>query len=489
MAGFTRLEIIAQEYKLSPLGSEIVVQFYCEPFAASFQVHKTLLGYVDKSAPPGNPNGEKVWTRHKPTTHGHFKEFYCTEAEIMPLDQSAHSCTESLWNGMDDNGAADTYALGRIITCDDLRKLMQKERIPEGDASWTFAQPADPKKPESKPVVQWGALERPGKDVLALDNTLIAHGCGAVITATFRPLITQRPSGNTGEQAYWDWEWTRMEGWNNPPDSFDFVDPQLQPVTKVVSTGTSLKYILPGMTIFPKVGSEGFITQSMQTLTIRRLMVPFVPVNTITRLKGKVNRNEFRINEYVFAPQTLRFDDCIAEKRVVSSDDGKTLSYWYDLTYVFSWNTIYDEYEAVTFKEDFSGLSQATFKVGYVGWNRIFGKPTDSLLGTSLMFDWFNWKQIFLGVFGAPVTEFPTAYYLVGTKALVLGPYRPLYLWDSNARQLGNNGAFWTLFPEYKSGTPNGFADLFNFSGTDTAQDLEKIIPGPLGDFNINQFQ
>jgi len=118
----------------------------------------------------------------------------------------------------------------------------------------------------------------------------------------------------------------------------------------------------------------------------------------------------------------------------VPYSDGTTnsLTVWYDLLYVFTWNTIYDEF-----------YTQAGFSKGYVGWNRVLGCPKLPVLGL---------PQLRLNIDEGTLKDNPLSYYPVGWNSKMFGAYRGLYLDDQNH----------DLPQSYTSGTPNGFNDLFN---------------------------
>ena len=207
-----------------------------------------------------------------------------------------------------------------------------------------------------------------------------------------------------------------------------------------MSTGIGLKYLLPGFERYPDVGSEGFITQPMQQFTIRRLMCPTVPSETIATLKGKVNSGFFSLGGHNFPPETLRFDDCEVVKRAIPYSDGTNagLTTWYDLLYVFTWNTIWDEYLIGGAPAGDAGYSK-----GWVTWNRILGLPKAAILGVPVV-------KPGAGMFGDSVS---LSYYPVGWKSSIFGAYRPLYLLDTQTAGV-------------KSGTDHGFYDLFNPAST-----------------------
>lgn len=382
-----RLECRERTIRASHDGTEIVRTFYVDPYEAHTVVLSALLGAVEP-----DPNDATKFIRRKPAEDSWYENFYCTDAWVEQVSPEAMAASPSL--GM--------YPPGNY-SVDDFRGFISN-------------------------LYDDSFGEKPGGITIktrGVDNAQSTSDSGCFIRAVFKPLICELPT-----------MWTSGDtGTNVAPDAFDFVDPLLIPITKTVSTGIGLKYLLGNTAWYPSVGSEGFITQPMQQFTIRRLMCPSVPVTTIATLKGKINGGQFDIGQYKFPPETLRFDDCDVVKRAVPYSDGNAngLNVWYDLLYVFTWNTIWDEYLIGR------GIRDG-YTHGYVTWNRILGVPKMSILGKDV---------VVAKPGGAFLEEAPISYYPVGWKSTIFGDYRPLYLED---RKTGG----------VKSGTGNGFYDLFN---------------------------
>ena len=286
-----RLECVERIVRASHDGTEIVRTFFVDPYEAHEQVLSALMGsaWVDD-------NGKGI--RVKPAHDSYFSNCFCTEAWV---DQTAkESMASSPALAQANQNPIDLAGVNWIG--DILNQAHQKE-VPSGPST-------------------------------TLVNDVVQNA-GCFIRATYKPLIWEDP----GER------WT--EGTiGYTPDPFDFVDPQLMPITKTVSCGVGLRYLIhtKDMPLFyPAVGSEGFCVQPMQQFTIRRIMCPSVPVSTISQLKGRINVGQFDLGKYHFFDSTLRFDDCEVVKRAVPSSSG-TFSVWYDLLYVFTWNTTYEEH-------------------------------------------------------------------------------------------------------------------------------------------------
>ena len=385
-----RLECRERTIRASHDGTEIVRTFYCDPYEAHTVVLSALLGAVEP-----DPNDATKFIRRKPAEDSWFSNFYCTDAWVEQVSPEAMAASPSL--GLFPPGD---------YTVDNFRAFISNAGAGQ--------------------VPPWSYRENPGGITIRVkgDNDAKATSdAGCFIRAVFKPLIHETPttwsSGDTGTAT--------------APDPFDFVDPLLIPITKTITTGIGLKYLLKNFEIYPCVGSEGFVTQPMQQFTIRRLMCGKVPSITIATLKGKVNSGVFKIGGYEFPAETLRFDDCEVVKRAVPYSDGTSdrLTVWYDLLYVFTWNTIWDEY--------CTGAAYAG--PGWVTWNRLLGVPKDGFTGFLPVKKpgdnaWFP-------------SDAPLCYYPIGWKSSIFGDYRPLYLGDRETLGI-------------KSGTVNGFYDLFN---------------------------
>jgi len=369
-----RLECVERVVEASDEGTAIRRTFYLDPYEAHPFVLSALLGAIE--------NGQRRLPAHDP----YWADCYCTDATVKQVDQATMAWSPGLGMKRGDASSADIVA------------ALQGKEVPTGPAST---------------VTEQGST-----------SGVTVTNAGCLIQSVFRPLVHEAPGWAVGSGGYFGLSWS----------NFDFVDPQLHPITKTASTGTSLRYLVTGALStnrFAKVGAEGFITQPMQQFTIRRIMVPRIPATTISKFKGHINAQEFTIGNFTFAPETLRFDDCEVIKRAVPYCDG-SFNLWYDLLYMFTWNTIYDEYWATTNYETGEGQFAGP---GYVGWNRIFGAPAD-MLGLRM-------------VIPGSVNQFPNSYYPVGWKSTILGTYRGLYPDDT----LNNDANY-----------PYGFHHLFDLN-------------------------
>jgi len=380
-----RLECRERTIRASHDGTEIVRTFYVDPYEAHTVVLSALLGAVEP-----DPNDATKYIRRKPAEDSWFDNFYCTDAWVEQVDQQAMAASPSL--GVYPPGNYSASQLRGFISNVGLGLTHREE--PTG-------------------------ITRARLDVNDAQSTSDA---GCFIRASFKPLIHETPT-----------TWTSGDtGTATAPDAFDFVDPLLIPLTKIVSPGIGMKYTLVDRILYANVGSEGFVTQPMHQFTIRRLMIGKPPLMTIGKLKGKINSSDMTLGNFLFPAKTLRFDDCEVVKRAVPYSDGTEdrLTVWYDLLYIFTWNSIYDYY--------YDDLGE--FQLDYVTWNRILGVPQMPILGL----------PIFIPDPVGGLEFAPLSYYPVGWKpTMKIGDYRGLYLEDTNT-------------DDYKGGSPHGFYDLFN---------------------------
>lgn len=295
-----KLEFRKRTENVSNGSGEIKRELYCEPYAAYPRVERALLGTVDANSDP--PSRTKP---HQDPVHSHF---FCASTAVESMAREA---------------MAGSPSTGFAPASDDDREAMNVRE--------SLGTMEDPR----------GFVGNPA-DVSA--NTPSA---GAIITATYRPLII-------------------LQGLSQQFDPFDFVDLQIEPILKTQLVGRDLNFLL-GSTIPGKVhvspidNSPAVVSETVWGLTMRRLMVPKIPTKTIFTCANKINRTVAHIAGMEFPSETLRFDGAeTINKRGV---DGTP---WYDLVYHFSARTAVDQaYDATT----------SHWSYMPVGWNRRVGFP------------------------------------------------------------------------------------------------------------------
>jgi hypothetical protein len=163
-----------------------------------------------------------------------------------------------------------------------------------------------------------------------------------------------------------------------PQNAFDYVDPQFHPCSRTFPAngwpGEQNSFCVASAIVgtparMPNAGNSALlVTETWQEFTIRRVMCPSVPWDTIRQLTGRINgqthwqpanmtipglpNNDFRQG-------TLRFDSAEPVLRTVpkcfSSDPTQFLPVlggvpytqvmqWWDIIYTFSWRTTYSQW-------------------------------------------------------------------------------------------------------------------------------------------------
>jgi hypothetical protein len=214
---------------------------------------------------------------------------------------------------------------------------------------------------------------------------------GAVLTAIYRPLIF-------------------LSGLDGDLDRFDYVDPQLEPVSCANSVGrqmvafTAKALGVANVQPLPDpLATTATLPEVRWSFTIRRMMVPRIPRQTIELLANKVNQAEWSIGYLTFPPECVRYD---STEVITKISPVGTL--WYDLLHHFSIRTLVDEYYKL-------GVG---YEVGPVGWNRMLCQPR------------------FGGAIVGTILKNATSYYPVGwnqtSGVSAFGGYRHQYLYDAD---------------------------------------------------------
>ena len=192
-------------------------------------------------------------------------------------------------------------------------------------------------------------------------RTALPGQCGAYLEAVYRPLPTVYTESGQIPLT-----------WANPQNAFDYVDPQMYPASGAVPTNHSL-YVLPDASALSwgiAVDGNPQLTDTWQEFTIRRVMCPTVPWNTIRQLTNRINQSRAwtpanmtipGLPGNTFSIGTLRFDSAEPIKRVMPycfDSSGNVLIgatgdipitqqvSWWDILYKFSWRTKYAPWRA-----------------------------------------------------------------------------------------------------------------------------------------------
>ena len=356
------LEWVDRRERVTTTGTEIVSTIYCEPASSGPMVVAALLGRVT-----GNELSSK---RVMPVYDPIYPYCYCVEANRRPLDARAVANSESITPSKN------------FYDPDPLKAVHEAFLTPP-----FFDGPVS--------MASDGKYKQP-------DDT--RGECGCYIEAVFRPLLSAY--NGSEEQA--------------TTGSFDYVDPQFFTCYRTFNNANAL-YALPDinpnhwLTKNYKIGEETQFTETWQEFTIRRIMCPTVPWETINKLSNTINLYTWQPLWFDlptlpifgkppvqgFPPGTLRFDGCSPNKRVtptVLKDDNDPLSFLldahgnpfcaantsWDMTYKFSWRTIWNWWI------DFEGNIQ---EPKWLTWNMQFGGPFGKLLASpAAWYDTFAWS-------------------------------------------------------------------------------------------------
>lgn len=369
-------------------GGDIVRKFYVQPFSAAKSLEIALRGTF---VPDGG--GGKL-KRVKPHADPLYPNYYCVETEIKPLDADA-AC------GAPTTGFQPQVGGGNVVTdLNNLRKVL--DVIPA-----TFDYDV--------------TLENDSGDIRKATHNYgnapyqSLGTSGAIVTATYRPLI---------------FAW----GLSTDQDPFDYVDPTWTPLSKSEAIGKDLNFIcgdFSGYGNYGGVANAAVVPEPCATFSVRRLMVPFVPVNQICGLMNKLNSTVLRIGDYWFPIGTARMDS--PEITPQFTVDGQR---YYDIT--INWSCRY-MYTSLNVKATGVGFA---FKDGWATWNHFYGQPTT--LGQGVINNFLGQKF---------------AMYNVGWSDGVFslfGNYRPLFLNDNQIK-----------YPDPAGGggggdTAGNFTDIFS---------------------------
>ena len=383
-------------------GGSIIRTMYIEPYSSYPWVINALKGTIKN-------NGDGTYSRVKPhydplsaiVQNGIAKTqgfFYCTDTKVIPFAKEAVRGSKSsgftpskdlsisidgggvpngnnqlanlfaAFNNVDD---FDMAATPDTLTVDEIKKGAPDYSEANGSAAFT-----------SK------------------------GNCGAFVTATYTPILF-------------------MPGIQSDPakpkyqDPFDYVDPMWTPETKLTQIGRDLQVAAPKGFTFSGLHSGVSDTQTVPevtwNLTIRRLMVPFIPRNTLHYLSNKLNLLDWTLDQgfgsYVQPEGTalMTVPDPVTRR----APDG---TLYFEITVHFKFRMLWDSiYDPVNLPGDLD------LHPGWVTWNHYLCAPTTLALQNNKM-----------GYY--PV-------YWVDGAFSVFGKRRPMYLPDSTLQSFAKMNA------------------------------------------------
>lgn len=329
-------------------GGTIVRTFYVEPYSS----HKTLLtalkGRISK-------NGDGTYSRVIPHQDPVFPNYYCFDAFAVPFAMEA--ITAQVPSGFDptaDNGdSAGNGQLDELKTALDQQDDFDFVNIPDNLAN------NDPTKPDLSSLIAQGGID----PTIAKEGYISSGRCGAIVTATYYPLIFM--PGVTVEGG----------DYSLPGGPFDYVNPVWTQELINTQTGRSVFFYVAGTPAANILDGDlqGGLSDTYAKpeciwhLSIKRMMVPFLPQVTLGILEQTINSEVSNMGDTSAPTGTLRFD--LSENDIHLGPDGST---WYNITLNFSFRKKYDNYYD-------SGTEM--FKNGWIDWNHHFGTPTSRTTG------------------------------------------------------------------------------------------------------------
>ena len=394
------LEQTAYEAHISDGGGEITRQFYVQPFSAFKSLLIALRGtFIPNTAIGGGMM--RVYPHNDPV----FPNYYCMETRVEPFDKTAVCATAT-------TGFTPQAAGGSVIT--DLTNARAALNVIP--TSYDYDATLDMQPSEiavGRPIYTATASVPPGA------NPYLSYGSnGALVTATYRPIMTTQglsaPFTNGGS-----------------PGNFDFVDLQYQPQMRREDVGRNLQ-LLVGEFIDNSytgqlmkcggIADNASVAESVAAISVKRLMVPYNPINTIAYLANKINNLTISIGAYNFPIGTLK----VMQPEVVQGilPDGQL--YW-DITLSFEHRVMYGSYYD-------PGTPTQMFKQGWISWNHYLAYPTLMAPGTAIDTRLPVPTAASAWIFTYPNGTMPMGYYPVGWNDGLFqfwGINRPLWLPDS----------------------------------------------------------
>ena len=268
-------------------GGLIVRTMYIEPYSSYPWVINALKGTIKN-------NGDGTYSRVKPhydplsaiinnagsgsaTTQGFF---YCTDTKVIPFAKEAVRGSKS----------------SGFTPSKDLSIAIDNSGVPTGNGQLAnlfaafnnvddFDMAANPDQLTTAEI-QKGAPDYSA----AYGNAAFSSkgNCGAFVTATYTPILFM--PGIQSDPAE-----------DNYQDPFDYVDPIWTPETKLTQIGRDMQVAAPKGFTFSGLHAGVSDTQTVPEVTwnlsIRRLMVPFIPRNTLHYLSNKTNLLDWTLDQ------------------------------------------------------------------------------------------------------------------------------------------------------------------------------------------------
>ena len=373
-------------------GYEIKRKFFVQPYEACQDAASLLLGKISGATelPDGTSSGGVI---QEPDVDSYCPGAYCVNVEMEHVHEDAVK-------------GSPIINIGQNDTIDQIKTALHvKEKLQGGSET--------------------------GVD--ATSSIQAGTKLGIYLTATYKPLIFNTPS-NDNDEHYTTWRYEKMSKW-------DWVNVKMDPINKIANVGKEVKFLVEDKTTdiltlkiplvsdfiaalipYPRTDADAFVTQPMKTVTVTRKFVANVPWNIINQCAGKINSEPLDFGRgFKFPAQCLRFD-CPQIEQIPYTDENGANKVYYNITYYFTFNSIFDEYYDEINKQ---------YRIGWVSWNRAIGTPMSPITKN-------NFPAIIANDAGGSgygaLQISHTSYYPVGsvkgTSALISGT-KPLYLLDS----------------------------------------------------------
>jgi hypothetical protein len=349
------LESVDRQEHFDPDGGGSIVRvFYVEPYTAHKRVLIALKGTVTSSNAQNPTDPNAVWSRVKPHADPLYPHFYCNDVQVVPFNKTAvrGSRSKAFVNdpGNDDPQTGQLPAIQNALNVvDDFDGASFIDNLTNAEIQQGYA--------TYFPMVD--TITTNTGETFPVSSFKSRGTCGCFIVATYNPLI------------FLPGIVSNSPGNGNTLDPFDYVDPQWEPITYKTQLGRSLYFHSPTGGIALGVASEfnhaGVsdtyeVPEVIWRLTIRRLMVPFIPKLSLGLLTNKINANSAFMGNLNFAPGTLRM-----ETPEIVTKRGPDGNIWHDIKLSFLVRMLYDEY--------YDDQQAHDFVKGMVDWNHQAGVP------------------------------------------------------------------------------------------------------------------
>lgn len=306
------IELFERKEYISSTGSVVESTFYVEPASAAHAVTFMLTGYcLPKLSAENNDDARAIGFKRRNFPAGDLfrANFFCTEAEIIPLDQEQISYFHTLH--------------------------YQDAQGPSRGAIFSTLESSVVVSPSTEAAPASGKFEQDVRYKISVDPDRVA---GCFIKATYKPLVFLGLV---------------------TADSWDYVNPQWIPKARVneIPSGLRLKVNIggplgrwAGAVYWPSASVSPVLNEQYTRFTIQRLFVPdfHAGERRWNSLINGVNSATFSFGGASYAPETVRYMGYDVEMHtgnvLLDEDEGlrqggdlsfSELAVWYSITHHF----------------------------------------------------------------------------------------------------------------------------------------------------------